>query len=323
MNEYPNNNFLGNNPDIKAELENRLREETKAGRLAKWLHHNSTRIASVLAALFIFSVFFLINPEMTANGIKSLFGVFGTVHGALASTRYNFYQLGGLIGFMVFMYLMTVESTKARTIKIISARNPEQIMYVRNRPLLGIKLPFFPESKKVRSKVIETDYGYIVYPSKSMFSARWNGEKHFIPKHTKLSFGNTWVVAGMVPDAPTRIEIMETARGSVNVGFFDWTVDNLGNTLAERSAKEIETLRETIKTIEEQVNRGWQYARQIADQPQEFFDTIRESERVRILETIDKVGSGVFKEISQTIRQTNKLVASAEQRGKGRKEDDI
>ena len=323
MNEYPKNHFPGNNPDIKEELENRLREETKVGQFAKWLHRNSTRIASVLAAMFIFSVFFLINPELTVNGIKSFFGVFGTVHGALASTRYNFYQLGGLIGFMGFMYLMTVESTKARTIKIISARNPEQIIYVRNRPLLGIKLPFFPESKKVRSKIIETDYGYIVYPSKSMFSARWNGEKHFIPKHTKLSFGNTWVVAGMVPDTPTRIEIMDTSKGQTNVDFFEWKVDNLGSTIAERSEKEINTLRNTIKTIEEQVNRGWQYARQIADQPQEFFDKIKEDERKRTLEVIERISSGVFKDISQTIRQTNKLVASAEQRGKGHREDDV
>jgi len=302
-------------PDsLKKQLEEQIREESKAGKLAKLVHRHSTLVFSALAVLFIFSAFFIVNPEYTAQGLAAFVAALGKLHASLSVKRFSTYQVAGLIVFLGFMTLMSIESARARTIRIMSVRNPEHELYVRYKPLVGVKLPFLPESKKIRPNIIETEYGYIVYPSRSLLNAQWNGEKHFIPKHTRLSFGNTWAVAGRIPDTPTRIEKIETSKGPINVDMYEWEVDDIGSILAERAQKEIEALRNTIKTIEEQLNHGWDLANKIAAQPEEFFDKIKENERKRTIEVIDAVGSTVFREITQTIRQAYRYAQAADKR---------
>lgn len=303
---------------VKQELEKRIREESRVSRIAKWIYRHSLLIFSIFAVLFAFSMFFLFNPEYTAQGLGAFGDLIGQLHAELSKGRFNIYQLIGLVGFLSFMTLMVIESAKARTIKIISARNPENAIYVRVKPLIGVKLPFLPENKKIKPMILETDYGYIVYPSKSLLNAQWNGEKHFIPKHTKLSFGNTWVIAGIMPDKPVWVEKVKTANGMIDVDVYEWEVDTLGNLLAERAQKEIDTLRNTLEIIKEQLEHGWKLVRTISTEPEEFFDKIKEKERKRTVELIDVVGSTVFREITATIRQAYKLAHAAERREKGR-----
>lgn len=309
--------------DIREELQRRIEEESKASKLAKWIHRHGRAIFSVIAVLFIFSVFFLFNPEYTAKGLGAFADLVGQLHAELAKRRFNVYQLVGLIAFLAFMTLMIVESAKARTIRIISARNPEHEIYVRVKPLVGVKIPFLPENKKIKPMIVETDYGYIIYPSRSLLNAQWNGEKHFIPKHARLSFGNVWVVAAKLPDAPAWVEKIETAKGTIDVDFYEWELDPLGNLLAERAQKEIETLRNTLETVEKQLEQGWKLANKIATEPEEFFDKIKEKERKRTVEIIDVVGSTVFKEITQTIRQAYRYAQATQKREKEREIDDF
>ncbi len=309
--------------DIREELQRRVVEESKVNAIARWIYRHSRAIFSVIAVLFIFSVFFLFNPEYTAQGLGAFADLIGQLHAELAKPRFNVYQLVGLIAFLAFMTLVMIESAKARTIRIISARNPEREIYVRVKPLVGVKIPFLPENKKIKPMIVETDYGYIVYPSKSLLNAQWNGEKHFIPKHTKLSFGNTWVIAGIMPDKPAWVEKIETAKGTVDVDVYEWEVDPLGNVLAERAQKEIETLRNTLDIITKQLRHGWDLANKIATEPEEFFDKIKEKERKRTVEIIDVVGSTVFKEITQTIRQAYRYAQAAQKRDRESGVDDF
>ncbi|AIY90059.1 hypothetical protein [Geoglobus acetivorans] len=302
--------------DIRAELEQRVAEESRINAVARWIYRHSRAVFSFIAVLFTFSVFFLFNPEYTAQGLGAFGELLGQLHAELAEKRFSVYQLAALMVFLAFMTLMVIESARARTIRIISARNPEHELYVRVKPLIGVKLPFVPERRKIKPMIVETEYGYIVYPSKSLLNAQWNGEKHFIPKHAKLSFGNVWVVAAKLPDRPSWVEKIETAKGTVDVDFYQWEFDPLGNLLAERAQKEIETLRNTLETIEKQLEQGWKLASKIATEPEEFFDRIKEKERRRTVEIIDVVGSTVFKEITQTIRQAYRYAQATQKREK-------
>jgi len=308
---------------VKQELEARIREESRVGAIARWIYRHSRAVFSVIAVLFVFSVFFLFNPEYTAKGLGAFGEVMGKLHAELAKERFSVYQFVALFAFLSFMTLMVIESAKARTIRIISARNPEHELYVRVKPLIGVKLPFIPENRKIKPMIVETDYGYIVYPSKSLLNAQWNGEKHFIPKHAKLSFGNIWIVAARFPDAPSWVEKIETSKGQIDVDFYEWEVDPLGNLLAERAQKEIETLRNTLETVEKQLEQGWKLANKIATEPEEFFDKIKEKERKRTVEVIDVVGSTVFKEITQTIRQAYRYAQVAGRREKEKEIDEF
>ncbi len=302
--------------EIKKEIEEQIREESKASAFAKWVHRHSRAIFSLLAIVFIFSVFFIFNTEYTVAGLGALASAIGQVHKALSAKRFSTYQLVFLLMFLSFMAILVVESAKARSIIIVPARNPERQIYVRVKPLIGVKLPFLPESKKIKPSIYETEYGYIVYPSKGLLNARWNGEKHFIPKHCKLSYGNIWIIAGYPGEEPTRVEKVKTAQGDVEIDVYEWTVDNLGNILAEKAQKEIETLRKTHEIIEKQLEHAWKLAKKIVTEPEEFFDKIRKKAKDDVLDTIDVVGSTVFREITATIRQAYKYAQAARKREK-------
>ena len=292
--------------DIIQEIEEKVREESKATKIAKWIYKHSTLIFSISAVLFAFCVFFLVNPEYTAKGLGALADLIGKAHAKLSEPRFNVYQVVGLIAFLGFMTLMTIESAKARTIRIISARNPEKEIYVRVKPLIGVKLPFLPERKIIKPTIIETEYGYIVYPSKSLLNAQWNGEKHFIPKHARLSFGNVWVIAGYPPDKPTWVEKVETAKGVIDVDFYEWEVDNLGEILVERQQKAIDTLLKENKVLKEYLMTGWKFAEDAIVPIKERFDRMFEDN----LEKVEKIGK-LFVHIEAERERTARKVLSA------------
>ena len=142
--------------EIKKEIEEQIREESKASAFAKWVHRHSRAIFSLLAIVFAFSVFFLFNPEYTAKGMAKLGDMIVKVHKILSEPRFSIYKLVGLLIFIMFMALMVHESAKARTIIIMPARNPENTLYVRVKPLVGLKLPFTKETQqKIKPKIIE------------------------------------------------------------------------------------------------------------------------------------------------------------------------
>ena len=294
--------------DILQEVGERIKEESKATKVAKWIYKHSTLIFSVFAALFAFSVFFLFNPEYTAKGLSAFAELMGKVHSELSKPRFGVYQVAGLIAFLTFMTLMTLESAKARTIRIISARNPEREIYVRVKPLIGVKLPFLPERKVIKPMIIETEYGYIVYPSKSLLNAQWNGEKHFIPKHARLSFGNVWVIAGYPPDKPTWVEKVETSKGVVDVDFYEWEVDSLGEILVERLQRNIDTLMKENKVLKEYLMTGWKFAEDAIVPIKERFDRMFEDN----LEKVEKIGK-LFVQIEAERERTARKILSAVQ----------
>lgn len=306
------------------EIRREIREEIKVERREgfwKWVERNNKRVFFVLGVVFIFSVFALFQPELTAKAFSFIAAKVSMVHTKLSKPRYSTYRLLAFTGFMLFMLHMTVESAKARSIRIIPARNPDQEIWVRVKPLVGIKIPFLSKraEQRIKPKIIETEYGYLIYPSSSLLNARWNGEKHFIPKHAKLSFGNTWVIAGTMPGGPTRVEKVTTAKGVIEVDVYEWDVDPLGNVIAERAQKEIEVLRNSLEIVKQQLEKGWKLAKTIAVEPEQFFDKIREKGKKDTLETIDVVGSTVFKEIASTIRQAYKYAQAASKRDKERR----
>jgi len=305
----------------KEQIRREIEQESKATALSRWVHRHRMGVFGFFAVLFAFSVFFLFNPEYTAKAISKLIEGISRLHNSLSKPRFSAYRYFGLLFFTLFMALLIHESAKARSIVIIPARNPEHKLYVRVKPLVGIKLPFIKTPQKIKPKVVETEYGYLIYPSKGLYNAAWNGEKHIIMKHTRLSFGNTWVVAGEIPAKPTRIEKVMTAKGPISVDVYEWKVDPLGNLMAERAQKEIETLRNTLDIVKEQLEKGWELANTIAAEPEEFFNRIRDKAKKDTLETIDVVGSTVFKEITATIRQAYKYAQAADKREKGRKEE--
>jgi len=296
-------------------------EESKFTALGRWVHHHRLLVFGSLAALFTFSVFTLFNPEYTVAAVSGVLEGISRLHDSLSKPRFSAYRYFGLLFFTLFIAILIHESAKARSIVIIPARNPEHKLYVRVKPLVGIKLPFIKSNQKIKPRITETEYGYVIYPSKGLYNAAWNGEKHIIMKHTRLSFGNTWVVAGEIPAKPTRVEKVMTAKGPIEVDVYEWRVDPLGNLMAERAQKEIETLRSTLEIVKEQLEKGWELANTIAAEPEEFFDRIRDKAKKDTLETIDVVGSTVFKEITATLRQAYKYAQAAEKRDKGRKEE--
>lgn len=290
--------------DIKQELEARIREESRVSRVAKWIQRHATLIYGVCTVLFMITVFFLVNPQYTAKGFEMLGRALVTVHTELSKPYFNCYEIICIIAFIGFMKLMAIESAKARTITIILARNPDKKLYVRVKPLIGIKIPFLPEPKTIRPMIIETEYGYIVY--QGLYNSQWNGEKHFIPKHARLSFGNVWVIAGYPPDKPTWVEKVETAKGVVDVDFYEWEVDSLGEILVERQQKAIDTLRKENKVLKEYLMTGWKFAEDAIVPIKERFDKMFEDN----LEKVEKIGK-LFVHIEAERERTARKVLSA------------
>jgi len=308
--------------EIRENLQQEIRQE-KASGLWKWIERHHRQVFMVIAILFIFSVFALFQPELTARGIKKVIEGISRLHESLAEPRFSTYKYLGMVIFSLFMFFLIRESAKARSIVIMPARSPDQKLYVRIKPLVGIRLPFVKMPSKIKSKIIETEYGWVVYPSEGLYNARWNGQKHFIPKHARLSFGNTWVVAATPPGEPLYIEKVETAKGPVSVEVYEWEFDPLGNLLAEKAQKRIETLENSLKIIEKELEEGWKLADKIATDPEEFFDKIKAKGKKDALETIQVVGSTVFKEVAATMRQAYKHAQAAQKSARVRREEEV
>lgn len=223
------------------------------------------------------------------------------IHQALAKPRYSFYVLIGSILFVEFMRATWVESAKARSKRLIPLTSPETEIWVKEKPLLGIKLPFTSKevkSRRIKPHIVETELGWRVYPNKSLLSQQWDGTVHFIPGDAIFGYGNTRIIAAKKPSRPTYYEVDKTTGEQIPV--YVWEPVNIGDELYLRALKEIEYLKAENTALRAYAEKGYELARTIAALPREFFDSLREKgyeDALRIMKEV--LGKGFFAEMGK------------------------
>jgi len=277
--------------DIRAELAAKV-ENKDEGRQRFWR----------LAITFIGS---LIGFGLIAYAAPGFYDVILNVHESLAAPRYSFYVLVGSIAFVEFMRMTWVESAKARSKRLIPLTSPETELWVKEKPLIGIKLPFTNreiKNKRIKPHIVETELGWRVFPNKSLLSPQWDGTVHYIPSDAIFGYGNTRIIAAKKPSRPTFYEVDKNTGESIPV--YVWEPINIADELYMRSLKEIEYLKAENSALRAYAEKGYELARTIAALPREFFDSLREKgyeDALRIMKEV--LGKGFFAEMGKVKKE--------------------
>ncbi|MFA4640900.1 hypothetical protein [Pyrococcus kukulkanii] len=235
------------------------------------------------------------------------------IHESLAKPRYSFYVLVGSILFVEFMRMTWVESAKARSKRLIPLTSPEMEIWVTEKPLVGIKLPFMSKevkSKRIKPHIVETELGWRVYPNKSLLSPQWNGEVHYIPSDAIFGYGNTRIIAAKRPSRPTFYEVDKNTGDTIPV--YVWEPISIADELYLRALKEIEYLKAENATLRAYAEKGYELAKTIATLPREFFDSLREKgyeDALRIMKEV--LGKGFFAELGKIKKEELSAIIEA------------
>jgi hypothetical protein len=222
------------------------------------------------------------------------------IHQGLAKPRYSFYILLGSIAFIEFMRMTWIESAKARSKRLIPLTSPEMEIWVKEKPLIGIKLPFTGKevkSRRIKPHIVETELGWLVYPNKSLLSPQWNGEVHHIPGDTIFGYGNTRIIAAKQPTNPTYYMTDETTGEKIPV--YVWQPINIGGEMYMRALKEIEYLKTENKILQEFAKKGYELAETIKEIPEEFFEELSNRGFEKAKQMLEIVGKGFFSELGK------------------------
>jgi len=239
------------------------------------------------------------------------------IHESLSAPRYSFYVLIGSILFVEFMRMTWVESAKARSKRLIPLTSPEMEIWVKEKPLIGIKLPFTGKevkSRRIKPHIVETELGWRVYPNKSLLSPQWDGTIHFIPGDTIFGYGNTRIIAAKRPSKPTYYEIDKNTGEQIPV--YVWEPINIADELYMRALKEIEYLKVENATLRQFAEKGYELARTIATLPREFFEELREKgyeDALRIMKEV--LGKGFFAEVGKIKKEEISAIIEALKKG--------
>lgn len=275
-----------------------VREDIRAELAAKVENKNEERqriFRLVLTFLLSLGVFGLV-----AYAAPGFYDTLLSIHESLASPRYSFYMLAGSIAFVEFMRMTWVESAKARSKRLIPLTSPELEIWVKEKPLIGLKLPGLNKevkSRRIKPHIVETELGWRVYPNKGL-SPQWDGTIHFIPGDTIFGYGNTRIIAAKRPSKPTYYEIDRNTGEQIPV--YVWEPINIADELYMRALKEIEYLKAENTALRAYAEKGYELARTIAALPREFFDSLREKgyeDALRIMKEV--LGKGFFAEMGK------------------------
>lgn len=285
--------------DIREEIKEEIEEKTGEKKRKSILKIAGLVIGGAIAVALLMIAF----PEFYDTMLE--------IHKSLAKDRYSVYGLVGAILFVEFMRKTWIESAKARSKRLIPLTSPETEIWVREKPLIGIKLPFGKEikSKRIRPHIIETELGWIVYPNKSLLSPQWNGEVYFIPADSIHGHGNVRVISAIKPHKPTRIEIMENGE---EVPIYEWEPIDLGHEKYMKSMKELQYLQTKLRITEEYAEAGWQHAKKLSTIPQELYAKLKQEGYDDALRLLEKLfGKGFLTEVARAEKERIKAVIDA------------
>jgi len=272
--------------DIRAELAAKV-ENKDEGRQRFWR----------LALTFIGS---LIGFGLIAYAAPGFYDVILNIHESLAAPRYSFYMLVGSIAFVEFMRMTWIESAKARSKRLIPLTSPETELWVKEKPLIGIKLPLTNKelkNKRIKPHIVETELGWRVYPNKGLLSPQWDGTVHYIPGDAIFGYGNTRIIAAKKPSRPTFYEVDKNTGEAIPV--FVWEPINIADELYMRALKEIEYLKTENKILMEFAQKGYELAETIKEIPEEFFEELSNRGFEKAKQMLEIMGKGFFSEIGK------------------------
>jgi len=283
--------------DIREELAQKVNEDQK------------TKI--IKYALIVIGVGAVVGLIMLA--FPGFYETLTEIHKSLAAPRYSFYVLMGSIAFVEFMRMTWVESAKARSKRLIPLTSPETEIWVKEKPLIGLKLPFTNreiKNKRIKPHIVETELGWRVYPNKSLLSPQWDGTVHYIPGDAIFGYGNTRIIAAKRPSKPTFYEVDKNTGESIPV--YVWEPINIADELYMRALKEIEYLKAENSALRAYAEKGYELARTIAALPREFFDSLREKgyeDALRIMKEV--LGKGFFAEMGKMRKEELTAIINA------------
>lgn len=234
------------------------------------------------------------------------------IHEGLAKPRYSFYVLIGSILFVEFMRMTWVESAKARSKRLIPLTSPEMEIWVKEKPLIGIKLPFTSKevkSRRIKPHIVETELGWRVYPNKSLLSPQWNGEIYFIPYDSIHGYGNTRIISAKKPSRPTYYETDPVTGEAIPV--YVWEPIDLGEEKYMKAQKEIAYLEAENRILQEYAAKGYELAKTISQIPQEFFEELSNRGFEKAKQILDILGKGFFAEVGKVKKEEISAILEA------------
>ena len=234
------------------------------------------------------------------------------INSSLAKPRYSFYALVGSIAFVEFMRMTWVESAKARSKRLIPLTSPETEIWVKEKPLIGLKLPFTNreiKNKRIKPHIVETELGWRVYPNKSLLSPQWDGEIYFIPYDSIHGYGNTRIISARKPSQPTYYETDPTTGEAIPV--YVWEPIDLGEEKYMRAQKEIAYLQAENRILQEYAARGYELAKTISQIPQEFFEELSNRGFEKAKQILDIMGKGFFSEVGKIKKEEISAILEA------------
>lgn len=287
--------------DIRAELAEKVEHDKKKdeGKSRFWR----------LTAVFVGS---LIGFGLLAYAAPGFYNILLSINSALAKPRYSFYWLIGSIAFVEFMRMTWVESAKARSKRLIPLTSPEMELWIKEKPLIGLKLPGLNrevKSRRVRPHIVETELGWRVYPNKSLLSPQWNGEIYFIPYDSIHGYGNTRIISARKPNQPTYYETDLTTGEAIPV--YVWEPVDLGEEKYMKAQKEIAYLQAENRILKEYAERGYLLAKEISQIPQEFFEELSNRGFEKAKQILDIMGKGFFSEIGKVKKEEISAILEA------------
>lgn len=234
------------------------------------------------------------------------------IHESLSKPRYSFYVLISSILFVEFMRMTWVESAKARSKRLIPLTSPEMEIWVKEKPLIGIKLPFTGKevkSRRIKPHIVETELGWRVFPNKSLLSPQWNGEIYFIPYDSIHGYGNTRIISAKKPSKPTYYEVDPDTGEKIPV--YVWEPIDLGEEKYMKAQKEIAYLQAENRILLEFAEKGYELARTISTIPQEFFEELSNRGFEKAKQILDILGKGFFAEVGKVKKEEISAILEA------------
>ncbi|ASJ13364.1 hypothetical protein A3L14_10950 [Thermococcus thioreducens] len=287
-----------------------IREDIRAELAAKVENKNENRQRFWrLAITFIGS---LLGFGLVAYAAPGFYDTLLSIHESLATPRYSFYVLVGSIAFVEFMRMTWVESAKARSKRLIPLTSPETEIWVKEKPLIGLKLPFTNreiKNKRIKPHIVETELGWRVYPNRSLLSPQWNGEIYFIPYDSIHGYGNTRIISARKPSQPTYYETDPITGEAIPV--YVWEPIDLGEEKYMRAQKEIAYLQAENRILQEYAARGYELAKTISQIPQEFFEELSNRGFEKAKQILDIMGKGFFSEVGKIKKEEISAILEA------------
>ncbi|MBO8175747.1 MAG: hypothetical protein H0Z18_10865 [Thermococcus sp.] len=234
------------------------------------------------------------------------------IHESLSAPRYSFYVLIGSILFVEFMRMTWVESAKARSKRLIPLTSPETEIWVKEKPLIGLKLPFTGKevkSRRIKPHIVETELGWRVYPNKSLLSPQWNGEIYFIPYDSIHGYGNTRIISAKKPSKPTYYETDPVTGEAIPV--YVWEPIDLGEEKYMKAQKEIAYLEAENRILQEYAAKGYELAKTISQIPQEFFEELSNRGFEKAKQILEIIGKGFFSEVGKIKKEEISAILEA------------